>query len=448
MTGGRILPWLGAGILGLSIVAISLHVPGSVWVGTLARKDAVVALIGVSAGLYFLAIFQLLRAPPPDRPLWWILAIAFVLRLVLLAAPPFMSSDVYRYVWDGRVQAAGINPYAHIPADPALRGLRDASIYPRINRADYAHTIYPPAAQLLFRIVASVSQTVLAMKLAMLLLEAAGIAAMLRLLRIARLPPARVLIYAWNPLAAWAIAGEGHIDGAAIGFLGLAMLAAMLRYRVVSGMLLGAAILTKFLPIAVAPALWKRWDWRLPLACAATILALYAIYSSAGMAVLGFLPSYTSEEGLAQGGGFWLLALLSHWKALPAWAGHAYVMAAAVGLIGIAAWMAFLQPPAPSPSSAARQLGGNVAVLAAGTVAAMSPHYPWYYVWLALPCCLCAIPSVIFLSAAPLLLYSDPWHDEIWLPTAVFLPAAGLALRDLARRRAAGLGREVPAGSA
>ena len=64
-----------------------------------------------------------------------------------LSAPPYLSTDIYRYVWDGRVIAAGINPYRYIPADPHLEGLRDPEIFPQINRANYAPTIYPPAAR-------------------------------------------------------------------------------------------------------------------------------------------------------------------------------------------------------------------------------------------------------------------------------------------------------------
>jgi hypothetical protein len=80
-------------------------------------------------------------------------------------------------------------------------------------------------------------------------------------------------------------------------------------------------------------------------------------------------------------------------------------------------------------------MAGNLALLAAATVAAMSPHYPWYYAWLALPCCLRLWPSVVWLSVAPLVLYSDPFHDEILIPTAVFVPAAVLAVRDVGVRK-------------
>ena len=193
---------------------------------------------------------------------------------------------------------------------------------------------------MIFAAVGRVSDSVTATKLCMLLLEACGILAALRLLALAKMPPARVLIYAWNPLALWAVAGDGHIDGAMIGLLGLAMWAAVRQRSGVAGALLGGAILTKFLPIAVLPALWRRWNWKLPAACAATIIALYAYYAGAGWQVLGFLPNYTHEEGFS-GSGFWLLALLGQFAKLPSWAGAAYAVTAACILACVAATMVF-----------------------------------------------------------------------------------------------------------
>ncbi len=421
-----ILLALGAGIVALTWIALSLHVPGSIWVGTLARKDAVVALMLTSGALYGGAVWLVTHKGLPRTAVFGVLAVAAVLRVSLLAAPPFMSSDIYRYVWDGRVQAAGINPYVYIAADPHLATLRDASVYPNINRVNYAHTIYPPMAQVIFAAVGRISQTVTAMKITMVALEGCGILAILALLRSAGLPASRVLIYAWNPLAAWAVAGDGHIDAAAIGLLGLAMWAVARQRQGIAGALLSGAILTKFLPIVAAPALWRRYGWKMPVVTATVIVVLYAAYSSAGWRVLGFLPNYTSEEGLVQGSGFWLVAALNNIASMPRWLTPVYLALSVAGLAVLAGVIAFRLPP---PNEVA--LGGRVALLAAVTVATMSPHYPWYFAWLALPCCLCCWPSVIWLSVAPILLYSDPWHDEILLPTLVYVPAAGLAVMDI-----------------
>lgn len=422
----------GTALIALTLAAVSLHIPGSIWVGTIARKDTLVALIACAVLVYFASVAWVRRHGHTltTTHFAFILTIGVLARLILLPAPPFMSTDIYRYVWDGRVQSAGINPYLYIPADPALAALRNATIYPRINRATYAHTIYPPAAQLLFQIAYKITPTITGFKAILLLCEAAGVFALLRLLALAGLPRAFVLIYLWNPLAIWAVALDGHIDGAAIGLVGLAMWAATINRRFTTGVLIAAATLTKFLPVLVVPALWQRRDWRLPLAAIITTLALYSLYLSAGTAALGFLPAYTHEENLVQGPGFWPLFVLSHALTLPSWASTAWLAASATALAALGAHIAWGRIPA---ANRAITIGRGAALLAGAGLLALTPHYPWYYAWLALPCAIWPTPGLIFLSAAPVLLYSDPFHDEVLIQTAVFLPAILLISRDLWR---------------
>ncbi len=100
------------------------------------------------------------------RALATILLVGVAMRCLLLPGTP-VSNDLFRYIWDGRVQAAGINPYLYVPTDAALSALRDAAIYPFINRADYAPTIYPPSSQIVFHLITRISQAPITMKAAM-----------------------------------------------------------------------------------------------------------------------------------------------------------------------------------------------------------------------------------------------------------------------------------------
>ncbi len=431
---GATLLVLGLLLEALILLGLRIHEPGATNVGSEHLADIFVGIMGVAALVYFVAVALVLRRELPRAAVWFVLAIAFVMRLSVLFAPPFLSSDVYRYVWDGRVQVAGINPYRYIPDDAALTPLRDAAIYPNVNRREYAPTIYPPMAQMIFQGVARLSPTVLAMKAAMVAFELVAMAAVLRLLDLARLPRARVLIYAWNPLAVWAFAGNGHVDAAVVGFIGLALLARGLRRDGLAGAALGGAILIKFLPIAIAPALWRRWDWRMPLACAAVIVALYACYLGAGWSVLGYLPGYSGEESISQGGGIWLLAGLARLEPLPPVAPLIYLALAAIGLLLLGARVGLGAGARIDPGEDAVRVAGNVAMLGACTMVAISPHYPWYFAWLALPSCLSPYRSVIFLSAAALLLYRNPLDERFLWPSLLYVPAIILALLDLRLR--------------
>ncbi len=425
---------LGAAIAALLLAAPLFHLEGSIWAGTLLRKDIVVGLIGAACLIYLAAVMFVVRVPLPARAVWIVLGVAMMARLGLVAPLPFMSSDIYRYAWDGRVQAAGINPYLYVPTDPALARLRDPAIFPNINRLDYAHTIYPPAAELVFLAAGEARYSLAATKLALLALELTGMLALWRVLVLAGMPPARLLIYAWNPLAIWSFAADGHVDGAMVGLLGLALLARAAGRQGLTGAMLAGAILMKFLPVVVAPALWWRWGWRLPAACAAVIAGLYACYLGAGWQVLGFLPAYTSEEGLAQGSGFWLLALLGRLVPLPHAAGALYVGLCALALATTALWMGFRQRVQTGPAEL-RRVCSNAAILVAGTMLAMTPHYPWYYPWMALFACLAPWRSVVFLSCGATILYCDPYHETILFPSLVFVPTLILAAIDWRRGR-------------
>ncbi len=139
--------------------------------------------------LYLVAVWVVLNRPLNRWTFVIILVCAAGCRLVCLFSPPFLSTDIFRYVWDGRVQAAGINPYRYIPADPHLAFLRDLDIYPHINRRDYAHTVYPPGAQMLFLLITRISTSVRWMKTSMVGLEAITIWALVKLLHRGRLTP-------------------------------------------------------------------------------------------------------------------------------------------------------------------------------------------------------------------------------------------------------------------
>ncbi len=179
--------------------------------------DAFLAL--ACAGGVIAALAARLEEIPGPRALAIIVGAGLAMRLLALPAPPILSTDIFRYVWDGIVQSAGINPYRYVPADPVLAFLRDAQVYPFINRADYAVTIYPPIAQAFFLLVTRISASPLAIKIALVACEAVTIFALVGLLRLTGQSETRVAAYAWHPLPIWEIAGQGHIDGVMIALM-------------------------------------------------------------------------------------------------------------------------------------------------------------------------------------------------------------------------------------
>jgi hypothetical protein len=423
----------GALLLGLMAGGLLLHQSGARSIGDPLHVDLFVGVLALAVFVYFSTVRLVLHRAQPRQAIWLVLGVALILRVVLITNPLLLSSDIYRYVWDGRVQAAGINPYRYIPADPALTALRDTAIYPNINRRSYARTIYPPAAQVVFAIVGRITQTVLAMKLAMLAFEIVAVLCLLRLLALARLPAERVLIYAWNPLVLWSFACDGHVDAIAVGLLAVALLCRAERRFGAAGAFLAGAVLAKFLPIVVTPAFLRGGSfWRPALAGLAVILVLYGLYISAGSHVLGFMPSYDQEEGIDNGTGFWLLAGLAHVMTLPHGVSAIYIacVAAFLGLLSIAI---LRHQPAHGTAADVTLLCRDTAVLAGCAMAALSPHYTWYFAWLALPSVIAPIPAVIFLSAAPVALYLDPYNSHFLWRAIIYVPAAALTFARLWR---------------
>jgi len=423
----------GAALAALTLVGLHLPhpVPGAFGIGYGAALQHFVALTMVQGLIYGGAVALLLRCRTPP-PLALVLGVALILRLMVVATPPFLSNDMYRYIWDGWVQAAGINPYRYIPDDPHLAFLRDAAVFPNINRASYAPTIYPPAAQIAFLVSTSVARLlaippVLGMKLAMLGFEAVAAVAILGVLDTAGLPRARILIYAWNPLPLWEFAGSGHVDAITVAAIALALLAAARARTGLAGAALGFAVLTKFLPLVLAPALWRRWDAKFLGAMFGIILLLYVPYLGAGRHVFGFLGGYAAQEGIDSGHGILALDLLAAVTPVTPLLAKLYLLALGASLAGLALLMVWRPRPA-LPGPALTKLLATRALLFGGLLmAGLSPHYPWYYAFLLLPACVVPAPAVLYLVTASTLLYLNPSHTQWLWPALVFAPFILLA---------------------
>lgn len=239
--------------------------------GTLALQPelrlAVPMLTGVTALMALilaLALFCRDRLPTPWSPRL-ILAVALLLRLMFLCAPPQLSDDIYRYLWDGSNLLRGVNPYAAAPAlltpPPALR-----TVHTLINHPDYV-TIYPPMAQLIFAGGAALGGTVTGLKAFLVLFDLGLCALLILLLKRLQLPVWLALVYAWNPLPVLEIAGSGHVDGAGLTLL-MASFYLILDQRnqaqpgpgrwsaSIAGALFACACLVKLFPLVLAPVLF------------------------------------------------------------------------------------------------------------------------------------------------------------------------------------------------
>ena len=274
------------------------------------RQDRAALALAVGAALacYLPAAFLVARdpAPTPRGRLLLIVGFAIAFRGLLIFTQPVLSDDMYRYVWDGRVQAAGLNPYAFPPEAAEVSPLRDGEIWPLINRK-WAVTIYPGGAQLTFAALWRIwpdsvrwfqavmsGGTIVAGVLLMALLKALG------------RPAGRALIFLWSPAVIFETAHSAHVDGVMLICLVAAWLAHVRGRAAWTGVWLGLAAAIKLWPAMFAPVLWS-WrgehgrlrPWAMPVAAAAVFLVTYLPYIRIGQGVIGYLPIYFTERGSA-----------------------------------------------------------------------------------------------------------------------------------------------------
>ncbi|HEY8225646.1 MAG TPA: glycosyltransferase 87 family protein [Pyrinomonadaceae bacterium] len=390
-------------------------------------------LVVVQIVIYLPAAWLSLRTKD-SRPLLVLgLMFAALFRLSIIFAPPYLSDDIYRYVWDGRVQSAGINPYRYIPADESLADLRDEKIYPNINRRDYAHTMYPSVAEGAFLLITRFSESVTWMKAVMVGFEAIAVWALLQLLISFGFARQRVLIYAWHPLAVWEFAGSGHVDALALAFIALALLVRRKHGQTLTGVLLACATCVKLFPAVLFPAVYMRRSWKMPLAFMATLLITYLPYLSVGpVGALGFLPGYASERGMVSGDQFFLLTVARQLLSVhvPA-SGYLIFAVAVLGILSV--WMMQDQR-----SDDMRYLRNGL-IIASVFMVLLAPHFSWYFSWLILFLCFIPTIPVFYLTLASFVLYltwiNDTPDRVLMLKTFIFAPFLILALILIRLRR-------------
>lgn len=304
-------------------------------------------------------------APRTRHAVRIVVLVAALMRAVLVPLEPALSTDLHRYLWDGQVQAEGINPYVFAPEDPRLEELRDDN-WRSINRT-FARTIYPPVAQFAFAGAHAVGlRTASGWKALVSAVDLAAIGLLVVALGAAGRDRRRVVAYAWNPLPVMAFGLSGHVDA----FVVLAAMAATVlwwrRRSWWAAVAIGIAAGVKLFPLMlVVPfargrdGVW-RWSTAVGVGGIATLVlaAGYVVYASAGSEVFGYLTTgYLEEEGYADPNRFRLaqgLGLDGRWLIPP---------------IALGVGVAVLRSKRPAPTRAAWLLGAALA---------LTVPYAWY----------------------------------------------------------------------
>ena len=250
--------------------------------------------LAVAGIAYLLSIRELIYSSHfPRSVIVFGLTLAAFWHVLFLRIPPGLDDDIHRYVWDGRLQRLGYNPYLAIPSDPALAGVHTPETR-SLNNPDLPSP-YPAGAQIFFRAVTAIQESTFALKVAFVLCDVAIVFVLLDILRCTRQREQWILAYAWHPLLATEVAGSGHIDIFGVLLLLISAAALLRRRRAVAAAAFGLAVAVKLLPIVLLPLYWKRIRIRHAALAAATAGLPYLPFLHHGRIPIGSLGTYVQK---------------------------------------------------------------------------------------------------------------------------------------------------------
>ncbi len=360
-----------------------------------------------------------------------ILCLAIFFRLCMWVSPPSLSDDIYRYLWEGKLVAAGINPFVHAPSDPSLAHLRDSAVYPHINHKEYA-AIYPPLNQHIFALSAVTSPTITAMKMTFILFDLLTMGLLILILRERQRPLSRIIIYAWNPLVIMEFAGSGHLDSAGIFFLMLALYLFTRKRSWSAALALALSFLIKFIPLIFLPFLLARRKLITLSIFVAAVIILYLPFLDAGKKLFESLLAYSEH---------WVFNASIYELIL--WVGVSPLQARGISVLAlllllILVFVGFTQRKDAEQDDLIYHIGFN----GLGGFLLLTPTlHPWYLCWIVPFLVIFPNRAWIYFTGSVFLSYmilkgyveTGVWQENIAVQLAEYLPFYTMLLYDAAR---------------
>jgi len=393
---------------------------------------------------YGIFVYKILTNRFPQGYLWIaFFAVAILIRLLFIPSDPVLSDDVYRYLWDGRVNAAGINPYQFTPESSELYSLRDKEVYPNINFPDIA-TVYPPLAQFYFLINDWIGGRVVTWKFILLIMEVLVWVLLIRLLNFFSINKSRVFIFIYNPLLIIETYQGGHLEIIGVFFFWLALYEFYNRRDWRSISFYTFAVLTKFLPLFSGIALlWKHTSRKIILMLGIALVLLLP-FSLSGTIPLPGLFSYLNRWEF-NGAAFqftvsifkmlqfpefkWMtLDLSGHSETFHIGTGYYYkILAVLFFILLVVDQLNKFRPTARFYTISYIQAG----FVFTGAILLLTPTlYPWYIIWI--------LPFLIFIPNFSWILFtfliqfsyfilkrysmSGIWEESVWVLMLQYVP--------------------------
>jgi alpha-1,6-mannosyltransferase len=407
----------GLGVIMFAALVTCARVPGDV------GAPPYILTLAVACVAYLLAIREFIRTRRyPRHVLFACLALAVLWRIPFFLIPQGAEADIRRYVWDGRLQRLGYNPYTAIPRDPTLAALHTDETR-GLNNPDVPSP-YPAGAQLFFRVVTAIRESAFAFKVAFVMCDVAIVLVLLDALRRAGQGEHWVLAYAWHPLLATDVAATGHLDVLGALLLLLSVAALGRRWRTTAAIAFGLAVAVKFLPVVLTPLYWRRVRIRDGLMALLVIGMLYLPFLERGRIPIGSLGIFVQRFRFNDP----VFATVERVTGPSVAAG----LAVLAGLV-TAVWLR-RKHPSGSPDGWAWPMAASLACAPA--------LYPWYLLWLVpflrspqtLPFIVWTVSVLSTYVVWHLHALGHPWRVPVWITILEYGPVATAAAFTLLRR--------------
>ena len=381
----------------------------------------VISILLAISMLHILSLFSLSRCEESfaiKAIFFW----AIIFRLVLVCSPPSeykdISGDIYRYLWEGQVVAAGENPYLHSPSSAELEDLRieHLDLWERVHHKEVP-ALYPPLTQYLFAVLPpSISIYRLVFSVFDLLL----LLLLFKFLKLKKLPIFRLAIYAWLPLAILELSHSAHFEALSNLFLVAGVVAYEHRKEgervILLTTLLALSFLSKFVAAIPLGVIWYRYLRDKELC---SLLKSVSIFVAILIAL--YLPFILQDgfgifAGATTYGTHWrfndsLFSLIHYlWGSVSLTLDAMSVAKYTVVLVLFLFWLYF--------ANSQHSLSFVTAVLFFLTLLFAPTVYPWYLLWFApflvvLPFSAISASMFVFLSTS-LLSYEVLAHPNSW----------------------------------
>ncbi len=396
---------------------------------------------------------------------FWFLAISVViLRLVFITAIPNLSQDFYRFIWDGRMIAAGYNPYLYLPENLIALGnapiAQAKELFEGMGALNAGHyTNYPPLNQLLFAIagVLSGKSIVGAVVVLRFIIIGADLGVLYfgrKLLRNLKLPESRIFLYLLNPFILIELTVNLHFEGVMLFFLVWSLYLLQQRKWIGSAIIFACSVLLKLVPLLLLPLFFGYFIYKnqnrntSDLEPKLGFAKLIGFYLIVGLTVIiGFLPILSSVfiENFMATISLWFqkfefnasIYYLVRWVGFQV-KGYNIIETAGKVLpvitIGIVAGLSFFRKNNSFEKLITAMLFGFTAYLFLSTTV-----HPWY---LATPLLLCVFSKYRFpvvWSFVVILSYSAytelGFQENLWLVALEYILVIGFMLNELLGRK-------------